>query len=109
MKGHVCERGAGNWYAVIDLRDPATGARKRKWHSLEAKGRRGAEIECAELITGIKQGTYLPPDKTTLAQFLERWLDHIKSSVAPRTHERYAEIVRKNIVPLLGSVILARL
>ena len=47
MKGHVRERGAGNWYAVIDLRDPATGKRKRKWHSLEAKGKREAQIECA--------------------------------------------------------------
>ena len=34
-KGHVCEKvpGSGNWYAVIDTRDPATGKRKRKWHS----------------------------------------------------------------------------
>jgi hypothetical protein len=39
MKGHVCERGTGNWYAVIDMRDPATGKRKRKWHSLGIKGR----------------------------------------------------------------------
>ena len=51
MKGHVRERGAGNWYAVIDLRDPTTGKRKRKWHSLEAKGKREAQIECARLIS----------------------------------------------------------
>ena len=38
MKGHVRERppGSGNWYAVIDLRDPSTGKRKRKWHSFKA-------------------------------------------------------------------------
>jgi len=38
MKGHMRERGAGNWYAVIDMRDPSTGKRKRKWHSLGIKG-----------------------------------------------------------------------
>ena len=45
MKGHVCEKGRlGQLYAVIDTRDPATGKRKRKWHTLEAKGkRRGAD------------------------------------------------------------------
>ena len=43
------------------------------------------------------------------AQFLERWLDHVKSQVSPRTHERYCEIVRKNIVPALGAVFLTKL
>lgn len=109
MKGHIRERGTGNWYAVIDMRDPATGKRKRKWHSLEAKGKREAQIECATLISSIKAGTYLEPDKTTLAQFLERWLENTKANVAPRTHERYAEIARKNIAPLIGAVILSKL
>src|SRR6185436_15522050 len=99
MKGHICEKvpGSGNWYAVIDVKDPATGKRKRKWHSLDAKGKREAQIECSRLISGMKDGTYLAPDKTTLAQFLSRWLDHVKPTVAPRTHERYKEIVDKNL------------
>jgi integrase len=109
MKGHIRERGKGNWYAVIDVRDPATGRRKRKWHSLEAKGKRQAEIECATLVSSIKAGTYLEPNKTTLAHFIERWLENTKANVAPRTHERYAEIARKSIAPLLGAVILAQL
>jgi integrase len=109
MKGHIRERGKGNWYAVIDVRDPATGRRKRKWHSLEAKGKREAQIECAGLISSIRAGTYLEPDKTTLAQFIERWLEHTKANVAPRTHERYAEIARKNIAPLIGAVTLSKL
>jgi integrase len=111
MKGHIRERGKGNWYAVIDASDPATGKRKRKrkWHSLEAKGKREAQIECATLISSIKAGTYLEPDKTTLTQFLERWLVNTKANVAPRTHERYAEIVRKNIASLIGAVLLSKL
>jgi integrase len=40
---------------------------------------------------------------------LERWLDHVRSQVSPRSHERYCEIVRKNIVPALGSVFLNKL
>jgi integrase len=111
MKGHVCEKvpGSGNWYAVIDMRDPDTGKRRRKWHTLEASGKRQAQIECANLISAIDGGTYIEPDKTTLAQYLEQWLKNIKPNVAPRTHERYAEICRKNIAPLIGSAILTRL
>ena len=30
----------------------------------------------------MKGGTYLEPDKTTLAVFFERWIDHIKAHVS---------------------------
>ena len=30
MRGHVRERGKGNWYAVLSVRDPQTGKRKVK-------------------------------------------------------------------------------
>jgi integrase len=111
MKGHIRERGTGNWYVVIDLRDPATGKRKRRWHSLpNCKGKREAQIACATLIAEAQNGGFsLEPAKTTVAEYLERWLDHVKAGVSPRSHERYAEIVRKNIVPRLGTVKLAKL
>jgi integrase len=111
MKGHVRERppGSGNWYAVIDLRDPATGKRKRKFHSLKADGKRQAQIECANLISAIDGETYLEPDKTTMAHFFDKWLENIKPNVSPRTHERYGEIARRNIAPLIGGVVLSKL
>jgi integrase len=111
MKGHVRERpkGSGNWYAVIDIRDPSSGKRKRKWHSLDVQGKRDAQIECARLISEMKGGIYLEPNKTTLAQFLDRWLEHIRPQVSPRTHERYSEIAKKNLYPALGAVVLTKL
>jgi integrase len=110
MKGHIKERGPGHWYAVIDSRDPATGKRKRKWHSLpNCTGRRQAQIECARLIAAMEGGTYLEPSKLTVAQFLERWLEHMKSQVTPKSHARYSGLANLNIVPLIGSVALMRL
>lgn len=108
MKGHIRERGAGNWYAVVDRRD-AAGKRKRQWIKLDAKNKRQAETECAGVITELQGGTLLEPNKITVAEYAERWLEHVKPNVSPRTHERYAEIVRKNIVPLIGAVVLAKL
>ena len=108
MKGHIRERAPGHWAIVIDLRDPATGKRRRKWHSFIGTKRK-AQDECARLISSLQGGTYLEPAKATVRQFLDRWLEHIKPRVSPRTHERYGEIVRKNLNPLLGAVVLTKL
>ena len=79
MRGHVRERGKGNWYAVLSARDPQTGKRKVRFVSLPgAKGKREAQQECARIVTEMQKGAYVEPDKTTLAQFLERWLGQIK-------------------------------
>ena len=58
MKGHIRERSPGHWAIVIDVRDPETGKRKRRWHSF-AGNKRQAQIECARLISEIAGGTYL--------------------------------------------------
>jgi integrase len=108
MKGHIRERSLGHWAIVLDIRDPATGKRKRRWHAF-AGNKRQADDECARLITEMRGGTYLDPSKLTVAAFLERWLEHIKTQVSPRTVERYTEIARKNLAPLLGAVKLTKL
>jgi integrase len=108
MKGHLKERSPGHWAIILDIPDPLTGKRRRKWHSFKGT-KRQAQIECARLISAVQGGTYLEPSKTTLAQFLDRWLAHIKTQVSPRSHERYCELARKNIVPLLGAVYLSNL
>jgi len=110
MRGHVRERGQGNWYAVLNTRDPQTGKRKVRFISLpNANGKRDAQQALARIVTEINSGTYAEPDKTTLAQFLERWLAHIKTQVTPRTYGGYAERVRNNIIPALGATRLIKL
>ncbi|PWT86824.1 MAG: site-specific integrase [Acidobacteria bacterium] len=108
MKGHIRERSPGRWAIVIDLHDPETGKRRRKWHSFHGT-KREAQVECSRLIWELKGGTYVEPSNTTVRQFLDRWLDHTKSQVAPRTHERYTEIALRGLAPLLGDVLLPKL
>jgi integrase len=109
MKGHIRERSKGNWYAVLDITDPATKQRKRKWHKLGARGKKEAQTELAKLITQREQGVYIDPKKTTLGEYLDRWLTAIKPNISPRTFERYSEVVRVNINPMLGQVTLKNL
>jgi integrase len=107
VKGHIRERSPGHWAIVIEMRDP-TGKRRRKWHSFVGT-KRQAQSECARLISEVKIGTYIEPSKATFAQFLDRWLDDVRTRVTPKTYERYAQICHKNIGPLLGTIPLAKL
>jgi integrase len=108
MKGCIKERSPGRFAIILDARDPATRKRKRRWHSFLGT-KRQAQVECARLIAEIRNGTAIEPNKLTLAAFLDEWLDHVKPTVAPRTHERYAEIVRAYLAPALGTILLSKL
>jgi integrase len=107
MKGHIRERSPGRWAIILDLHDDA-GKRRRKWHSF-AGTKRQAQEECARLVTLMKSGNYVEPTRQTVAAFLDEWLAFIRPSVSPKTHERYTEICRKGLSPLIGDIVLARL
>jgi integrase len=108
MKGHIRERSPGHWAIVIDVRDPQTGKRKRRWYSFKGT-KREAQIERARLLTELQNGTAVEPKRITVAQFLDLWLEYIKPQVAPRTHERYGEIARTYLVPAVGATLLTKL
>lgn len=108
MKGHIRERSPGKWAIVLDVPDPETGKRRRKWHSFHGT-KRQAQVECARLVSELNGGVYIEPDKTTVSEFLKRWLVHVKPTVSNKTHERYTELCELNIKPLLGDVILNKL
>jgi len=101
MKGTIHKRSPGVFLIAIDHGRDAKGKRIRKWSTFRGT-KRGAQDECARLVTELKTGNYLEPTKTTVAQYLEHWLADVKTRVSRKTHERYAEICRNNIVPLLG-------
>jgi hypothetical protein len=50
VKGHIRERSHGRFAIILDVHDPTTGKRKRKWHSFKGT-KRAARVECARLRT----------------------------------------------------------
>jgi hypothetical protein len=48
MRGIFVSARPANWAIVIDLHDPETGKRRRKWHSFRGTKRR-AQVECSKL------------------------------------------------------------
>ncbi len=45
----------------------------------------------------------------TVRQWLETWLDAVRSEISPKAHERYSEIARCCLIPAVGQVQLAKL
>src|SRR5215813_2901751 len=107
----TCSAARSALVPIVEAPKDAGGNRKRKWRRLPAglKGKKEAETEAAKLIVKMSSATYLEPSKTTLAVYLDRWLDHMRSQVSPRSVVNYREVVTINITPLLGNSPLSKL
>jgi integrase len=108
VKGSIKQRSARSYTLIVDQPRQPGDKRKQKWITFKGN-KREAQRELARLITEMNDESFQEPSKKTLAQFFERWLKHMTSQVDERTHIGYAEKVRKNINPLLGSTLLTRL
>lgn len=110
MRGHILKRYKNSYTIVLTLGlDPSTGKRKQQWVSVKGT-KKEAEKKLADLLHQLDTGTFMKPGKTTVAEYLERWLqDYAWPSLAPRTAEGYESIVRQHLIPALGSLPLTQL
>ncbi len=110
MRGHVVKRYKDSYTLVLNLgMDPATGKRKQQWISVRGT-KKDAEKRLAELLHQLDNGTFIKPGKTTVAEYLRKWLeDYCRANLAPRTTEGYESIVRCHLIPSLGKIPLTQL
>jgi integrase len=96
MSGCVIKRGT-RWTVIVSITDPATGKRKRKYHS-GYKTRKEAESACRRLVTAVEDRTYVEPSKMTVRVYFEQWLrDWAPTTSSPKTLEAYGTILRRVI------------
>jgi integrase len=105
--GHIRERSPGSW----ELRySGGTNQGKRRIITTTVKGSRlDAEKELRRLLRTIDTGEHVEPTRMTVSHWLASWLIAVKDEVAPKTHERYSEIVANFLVPELGALPVAKL
>lgn len=108
MRGSIVERSPGTFAIIIDVTDPETGKRRRKWHTFRGS-KRQAETECARLIAQLDSGGFAEGGKVTFRAYAERWIEHEKANVSPKTLERYSDLLLKNVCSVIGSERLERL
>jgi integrase len=109
MRGHIVKRYKNSYTIVLTLGvDPTTGKRKQQWISVKGT-KKEAEKRLAELLHQLDTGMFMKPGKTTLTEYLERWLkDYAWPNLAPRTAEGYETIIRQHLIPKLGNLLLTQ-
>src|SRR4030042_1272100 len=110
MRGHIVKRGKDSYSIAISMgKDATTGRYKQQWVSVKGT-KKDAEKRLSELLHELDNGTFIKPGKTTLGEYLERWLkDYAWPNLAPRTAEGYEHIIRKHLIPQLRNITLTQL
>ena len=109
MRGHIEKRGKDSYSCRVSIGKNASG--KYRFHSETVRGtKKDAEKHLSEMLSQQDKGTFIKPTKTTLSEYLERWLtDYVKPNLGPRTYEGYESIVRCHLTPGLGHIQLMQL
>ena len=109
MRGHIIKRYKDSYSIVLNLGiDPSTGKRKQQWVSVKGT-KKEAEKRLSELLHQLDNGIIMKPSKTTVKEFLERWLKDYQPNLSPRGYERYQGIIIRHLIPKLGNIALTQL
>jgi integrase len=107
--GHIRERSPGSFELRYGLgTDPATGKRRIATQTVRG-ARKEAERELRRLLHSLDIGEHVDPNRITVREWLATWFDTVRAEVAPKTHERYGDIVNHFLAPMLGNLQLAKL
>jgi integrase len=111
MQGHIHKRTrtakngkeTTRWYVVVDVGINADGRRRQRWHA-GFRTRRDAEVARAKLVNDLHTGSYVIPDRVTLAEWVrESWLPITEARVKPSTFDSYRRNMETHILPALGT------
>lgn len=65
--------------------------------------KKDAQAALNEALAGLQHNTFVAPSRQTVAAFLELWIDGARSELAITVWTNYGEIIRRYVVPHLGS------
>ncbi|MCA9016046.1 MAG: site-specific integrase, partial [Planctomycetaceae bacterium] len=105
-EGSIDKMPDGRWRARVSLGIGSDGKRKRKAIYGETRAEVQKKLRAAHTANDLGQ---LPtPNRTTVAEYLDFWIDHI-SKAGESTKGRYRGDIRKHIKPVIGSTRLQQL
>jgi len=99
----------GRWVGQVSIGiDPATGRNKRA--TFYGKTKKEVQEQVHEALLQLKAGTFAAPNKVTVGEWLDHWLNvYAKNKVRPSTWENYSIVVNAHIKPGLGNIALRNL
>lgn len=96
------------WEARITIgRDPGTG--KQIQQSFSGKTQKEVREKMQAAAVEVNTGTYIPPAKMTVGQWLDIWSAEYLGNLKPGTVTTYTLNIRKHIKPAMGAVKLSDL
>ena len=96
------------WEARITIgRDPGTG--KQIQQSFSGKTQKEVREKMQAAAVAVNTGTYIPPAKMTVGQWLDVWTSEYLGNLKPGTVTTYTNIIKKHIKPAIGAVKLSEL
>lgn len=92
---------------VTTGRDPTTGKQVQRYFS--AKTQKEVLEKMQKVAVAVNDGTYTPPSKLTVGQWLDLWADNYLGGVKYNTVRIYKGNIKNHITPALGGVRLSDL
>lgn len=100
-EGTISRRKNGGWMAQYYVH--TAEGRKRK--TIYGKTRQEVAKKLAKALSDREGGLIFDAEGLKLREYLARWLeDSVKDTVRNTTYERYEQIARTHIIPMLGDV-----
>lgn len=97
-------KGSGKWFAQIDYK----GKRKSKYIGKDKnQAKKIVDTLQAKLVLG-DLNLDIGPEKF-YREYAEKWLNYIRGTKSPATYERYNQIQRDYVLPVLGEKCITRI
>lgn len=107
QRAGIVRRGS-KWAFVIRIPDATTGKTKQVWSS-GFTSEKEAKLARDKARASVGNGTFITPSKTTVEEFLNRWIDIHSLTLKPTTEAEYRARVRLYLIPHLGKIPLEKL
>ncbi len=110
-EGSIYKTQDGQWRAAVSLGWKRNAAGEAVWRRkfITAKTRYAVQERLKKELRDQQRGINIHPEKQTVADFLNGWLESVKADVSPATYVSYEGVVRLHLIPALGKVPLAKL
>lgn len=106
--GSIRQRPDGRWEARYTVgRDSGTG--KQIQRSIYGKTQKEVLKKLQQVSVDIENGVYIEPEKLTVSQWLDIWLDEYTGNLKPLTITSYKAQCNNHIKPGIGAVKLSTL
>ena len=94
---------------IVDAgRDPETGRRRQKWHS-GFRTQKDAQRALADILGRLDNGSYVPPSRQTVAEYLREWFPRSRPASAQAPGNPMNETSEAHIIPTIGATPLQAL